>query len=139
MRKAQGLPLNVLVLGALAILVLVVLGGAFMVGGGSIFANIARFLMPHVGGAELNSMRQTCEGYCTNLQGRAYSSPDEAKNSARNNLFCLQYYNTTAYQGTDEDHCYPQTPTQGNDLLSITCTITTATGTVTIGEDECTS
>ncbi len=76
--KAQGLPLNTIVLGALAVLVLVILAAVFVPGIGNMFRSIFG-LAPD---AYVN-----CQTYCTGLSN-IYSSETTAVAAARGSNFC---------------------------------------------------
>lgn len=76
--KAQGLPLNTIVLGALAVLVLVILAAVFVPGIGSMFASIFG-LAPDA--------YTNCQTTCTGLSGR-FSSATIAANAAKNSAYC---------------------------------------------------
>jgi len=132
MKKAQGLPLDLLVVGTLAILVLVVVGGAFMAGGSNIFGGIASFYGSQTGGAELNNYRNRCNQECNNLKMTTYDSELAAEEAAKNSLFCSLNWDTTKFSGVKEDYCYGDTITE---KIKLTCTISYLSGTLSITSD----
>ena len=79
-RKAQGLPINTVVLAGLAVLVLLLIA-MFVTGGASrIFGAISSAITGRTAGMELETARQTCESLyqawvnagCSEVAGKAY-------------------------------------------------------------------
>ena len=78
--KAQGLPLNTIVLGALAVLVLVILAAAFVPSIRDVFLNLLGFSTdPYT----------MCENYCNALQSR-YSTAATANSAILSSQFCTE-------------------------------------------------
>jgi hypothetical protein len=80
MKKAQGLPLNTIVLGALAVLVLVILAAAFVPSIRDVFMNLLGFS---------SDPYAMCETACGNLQGR-YSTIATAISAIQGSQFCSE-------------------------------------------------
>lgn len=76
--KAQGLPLETIVLGALAVLVLVILAAVFIPGVGNMFRSIFG-LAPNA--------YSNCQTTCTGLSN-VYSSIETAGTAAENSAYC---------------------------------------------------
>ena len=85
-KKAQGLPLNFIVLAAIAILILILVVG-FVIGGGS---SIGRTISPQVA-------RQNCEDFCADMKAEASGLPSTS--SVTKTLFCT----TQEWQGGTGD------------------------------------
>jgi hypothetical protein len=116
--RAQGLPINFIVLAALAILILILAAGFVIAGGGS------------VGGAlGPTQVRNTCSGYCNTLQNQviAYGKGDSAAtNAVMNSQWCKNKFIVTGLSGNQS--CYQLT----------SCVATFGDGqTQTIGSAEC--
>ena len=109
--KAQGLPLNTIVLGALAVLVLVLLAAAFVPGVGSMFSSIF--------GATPSSesaFATNCINYCSILtQIASGQSTSAATSTIRTSDYCLQ---TLSVEGGGVNYCYDFTD----------CEVTASTG-----------
>ena len=63
MKKAQGLPLNLIVIGALALLVLMILGGVLIMGGGSMMQGLTG-MAPEEEEVAIQSLLNTCQSRC---------------------------------------------------------------------------
>ncbi len=63
MRKTQGLPLNLIVIGALALLVLMILGGVLIMGGGSMMEGLTG-AAPSEEEVALQSLLTDCQSKC---------------------------------------------------------------------------
>ncbi|RLG17716.1 hypothetical protein DRN62_00330 [Nanoarchaeota archaeon] len=111
--KAQGLPLNTIVLGALALLVLVLLAAAFVPSIGNMFRS-----MLGITGTGNETFIQQCQLACQNLDNKYTQSTFTT--AAQGSSFC-----TSTYGGK---HCYHV----------ITCTAHTIDGkTVTVDSSCC--
>ena len=112
-RKGQALPLNTLVLGALALLVLLVLSYIFMGGTAGWGATLAKQMQTYI---------QNCQSYCEQLRNWAstsggYLSLSDVQSSA----FCTAVYDTSKYKGTVADHCYDDGAASGE--IKVKCTV----------------
>ena len=108
MKKAQGLPLNTIVLGALAVLVLVILAAAFVPSIRDVFTNMLGFS---------SDPYATCETACGNLQSR-YSTQTTAQSAVVSSQFCSEDCPGNGYK-TD-------------------CTVALVNGTTSVVIDDCT-
>jgi hypothetical protein len=107
--KAQGLPINFIVLAALAILIMV-LGAGFVIAGGS---SVAGSIGPQVA-------RNTCQGYCSQAQSLAsqdLTSPDNATLWAINTKFCTIEQTVQGYNAP-----------QGCTAIGVNCILTFGDG-----------
>jgi len=112
-RKGQALPLNTLVLGALALLVLLVLSYIFMGGTAGWGATLAKQMQTYI---------QNCQSYCEQLRNWAstsggYLSLSDVQSSA----FCTAVYDTSKYKGAVADHCYDDRAATGE--IKVKCTV----------------
>ena len=100
--NAQGLPMNFLVLGALAVLVLVVVGGAFMSGGTSIFGGIAQFFTTTASTPQ-DQIISVCESSCSGLDYTLNSESD-----AVSKPICTKRFNFAVDTNTIKINCFGQ-------------------------------
>lgn len=84
------MPLNFLVLGALAVLVLVVVGGAFMSGGTSIFGGIAQFFTTTASSSQ-DQIVGVCDSSCSGLDYSINSLADVVSKPLCTKRFNFQY------------------------------------------------
>ena len=124
--KAQGMPINMIIIIVLALLVLVVVAGFFMTGTGTLFGGIAQQGGQASAQAELTAFRSSCQTWCMSMNSM-YSQGDDISDT----LYCTSTRNLTAY-GVDEAYCY-DTLVYGSN-----CRITLRDGTlVAIDGDDC--
>ncbi|HDQ59992.1 MAG TPA: hypothetical protein ENN30_02250 [Candidatus Woesearchaeota archaeon] len=124
MKKAQGLPINFIVIAALAILVLILAAG-FLIGGG---ASAGGALGP-------TQVANTCNGYCQNLQRAAASQakPDGGMATWEDGINSRYCKSTFAVEGSAVDKSCLD--------MGIVCRVTFvdgSTGTVECGVSEST-
>ncbi|MCW1296347.1 MAG: hypothetical protein OH319_01560 [Candidatus Parvarchaeota archaeon] len=139
MKKAQGLPINTIVLVLVGLLVAVVLVAMWVGGGGRLFGGLSSVVS---GGtpAELSSATSLCQSYCNNLVAMSLSDITLVKN----NDFCLKVFDFSK-QNADypvNDHCYSgETAWPGgtlkkadgngaNEVLAVRCSLRLADGKV---------
>ena len=105
-KKAQGLPLNFIVLAAIAILILILVVG-FVIGGGT---SISRSISP-------NAARQYCESACSDIKSQAATK-----------------LSTTGIVFTETDYCkeltYEGGPADGQNCeeMNVPCYVTYSDG-----------
>jgi len=134
--KAQGLPMNFLVLGALAVLVLVVVGGAFMSGGTSIFGGIAQFFTTTASTPQ-DQIISVCQTSCENLDYVIARSSD-----AVSKPICTKRFNFAVDTNTVKINCFGNI--DGGGQVSgwpfSGCTVHSKTGTIIpVSSSSCTA
>ncbi len=101
--KAQSLPMNALVLGALALLVLIALTTMWVSGGGSIFAGFGQI----IGGATPSSLSQariSCQAACSDLSNAQPNWDGSA--SLKGYKYCKQSFDLSKEGGATSAKCY---------------------------------
>ena len=125
--KAQGMPINMIVMIVLALLVLVVVAGFFMTGTGTLFGGIAQQGGQASAQAELSAFRSSCQTWCMSMNSM-YAPGDEIKGT----LYCKTTRDLPSF-GLTGVHCY-----NDNVLGDNGCRITLGNGQqVTITGDIC--
>ena len=142
MKKAQGLPLNAIVLGILALLVLVVIGAAWIVGGGNIFRGFSQIIRGQTPGT-LTQAITSCEQLCTNIRMGVISSPADIQRSE----YCTRTFDLSQQNPTYavNEHCYGGETTLKDktgapvttDVLDVACTIQLTNGSSVIVNSTC--
>lgn len=127
MRKGQGLPLKTIVVGALALLVLVLVSGFFIPSVGRMFQRMVG--IGQQPGQEVSNFRSNCENWCSQLK----ASYDDATDSAiQYSAYCTEYRNLSSVTTNDWDTreaCNSMDIKDGdwvsadNDPVSVTCKI----------------
>ncbi len=98
--KAQSLPMNALVLGALALLVLIALTTMWVTGGGNIFSGFAQI----VGSATPSTLSQAklaCKSYCADLQ-----KLELTYEQVQDHKFCAKTFDLSKEGGGTKDRCF---------------------------------
>jgi len=107
MKRAQGLAFSTIVMGAIALLVLFIVG--------FIFLNWARGAAASTM-KDVDNFKNNCRIACGNLQSESALAPitfDDLKNSD----YMKKVLDTSKFGGTAQDHCYDD----GQDLVDIKC------------------
>ena len=110
--KSQGLPINFIVLAAVAILILILIVG-FVIGGGTA---IERGITPGVA-------RTNCDRWCSDLQVKASRSVNDfpfIANENRESSFCM---NTQVVEGSIS-YCNRENLNEGESSLNYRCLLT---------------
>ena len=123
MLKAQGMPINVLVIGALVFLVLIVVVGAFMFGWGNIADAINRLLRGGAPRIDVQAATVKCNTFCDQINGVLHHAAD-----AKDYSFCTYDFNNSAEY---PEHCYDDGKGQ-SELIRITCQVVLTTGSTAI-------
>jgi len=105
MKNAQGLPMNTLVLGALALLVLIVLSAMWVTGGGNIFQGFSNI----IGGTTPSTLSQakiSCQSYCNDLK-----TIQPTRTQFNKHKYCTKTFDLSKElgQGNEARHCYGET------------------------------
>ena len=79
MKKSQGMPVSILVIGALGLLVLGILGAGFLLGWGNIGSGIGSLFAGATGQHDIESVRVRCQTACSQMNG-VLSEPCDAFN-----------------------------------------------------------
>jgi hypothetical protein len=144
MKKAQGLPLNAIVLGILALLVLVVIGAAWIVGGGNIFRGFSQIIRGQTPGT-LTQAQASCQQLCTNIKTGVIATVGDIQRSD----YCTRTFDLSQQSPSYavNEHCYGgETGTtlkdqNGNavttDVLDVPCTVTLTNGSAVVLNANC--
>jgi hypothetical protein len=135
--KAQGLPINTIVLVLVGLLVLVVVVAMWIGGGGRLFGGLSSV----VGGGtpvELSTATSLCQSYCSNLGSMSFSDIRLINSTD----WCVKTFDLSR-QSSDypvNDHCYSGETaatglrkadgTNANEILGVSCSLRLANGTV---------
>jgi hypothetical protein len=133
MKKAQGLPLNAIVLGILALLVLVVIGAAWIVGGGNIFRGFSQIIRGQTPGT-LTQAQASCQQLCTNIKTGVIATVGDIQRSD----YCTRTFDLSQQNPSYpvNDHCYGRETglrdqtgaSNATEVLDVPCTVTLTNG-----------
>ena len=87
-KKAQGLPMNTIVIAIIVIVVLVLVLTFFFGGFATLTEKIKAVFYPSISGQEETLAIQACDRYCGNLQLRTYSDVADAQSRISTSSFC---------------------------------------------------
>ncbi|MCW1296346.1 MAG: hypothetical protein OH319_01555 [Candidatus Parvarchaeota archaeon] len=142
MKKAQGLPLNAIVLGILALLVLVVVGAAWIVGGGNIFRGFSQIIRGQTPGT-LTQAQASCQQLCTNIKTGVVPNIESIPRTD----YCTKTFDLSQQNPSYavNEHCYgsesglvdSRNSPVTTEVLDIPCTITLTNGSSVILDATC--
>jgi len=105
MKKAQGLPMNTLVIGALALLVLIGMSAMWVTGGGNIFQGFSNI----IGGSSPSTLSQakiSCQSLCNDLK-----TATPSREQFNKHRYCTKTFDLSQElgEGYEAMHCYGET------------------------------
>ena len=111
-RRSQGIAFSTIVTGALALLVLFIVG--------FIFLNWMRSASQSTP-KEIDNFKRNCNMWCSDLRSMVQLSELNAidVDDVKSHLYCTRYIDTSRLGGSVMDHCWDD---EGNDLVRISCT-----------------
>ena len=108
--KAQGLPITAVVIVVFGLIILfLVLVFIFNI---NPLAGIFDILRPS-SSEQLRAFAEQCEAYCIQANGSYHPISNACP------LFCSVSYNSSEFDGIEEDHCYPES----NDAIRVDCLV----------------
>ena len=117
MKKSQGMPINIVLIGAAALITLVILVSGFFMGFGGAGEKLSELVSgSQAGQSDIEAYRVKCQSYCRELDGML-SKPIDA--SSYN--FCTKTFLT-------DNHCYRDSAITDDDELVVSCSVTLVSG-----------